>query len=130
MFKHFTTSAWNVQNGRMYVTPPCDPRGLIDLFHHSWTLITSSFSQKDVGHLLFNGVSYYFTVPVILSVLGNAGFLTLYFGAGLVASASSLWWHSSVKKNPKYSSLGASGASRNSTLRDRLADCPIRYSRD
>jgi len=92
MFQHFTTSAWNVNNGRV------------------WTLITSSFSQRDVGHLLFNGVSYYFTVPVILSALGNTGFLALYLGAGLVASVSSLWWHSSVKKNPRFSSLGASGA--------------------
>jgi len=92
-----------------------NPHGLADLPHRSWTLITSSFSQKDTGHLLFNGISYYFTVPVILSALGNTGFLALYLGAGLVASVSSLWWHSSVKKNPRYSSLGASGASRNST---------------
>ena len=88
----------------------------INLLVHSWTLLTSSFSQRDVGHLLFNGISYYFTVPVILSVLGNTGFLALYLGAGLVASTSSLWWHSSVKQNPRYSSLGASGASRNSTF--------------
>lgn len=67
----------------------------------------------DVGHLLFNGISYYFTVPTILSALGNTGFLALYLGAGLVASVSSLWWHSSVKKNPRFSSLGASGTFRN-----------------
>jgi len=65
--------------------------------------------------LLFNGVSYYFTVPIILSALGNTGFLALYLGAGLAASVSSLWWHSSVQKNPKFSSLGASGTFPNST---------------
>jgi membrane associated rhomboid family serine protease len=113
MFKHFTTSGWNVSNGRMYVTLHEPPRAYnwIHLLVHSWTLITSSFSQKDVGHLLFNGISYYFTVPSILMALGNTGFLALYLGAGLVASLSSLWWHSSVKKQPKFSSLGASGAS-------------------
>ena len=87
---------------------------MINFFLHSWTLITSSFSQRDLGHLLFNGISYYFTVPIILTALGNTGFLALYLGAGLVASMSSLWWHSSVKKDPRFSSLGASGVSCNS----------------
>jgi len=96
--------------------PSMSPKStrLDQLSVYSWTLITSSFSQRDLGHLLFNGFSYYFTVPIILSALGNTGFLALYLGAGLAASASSLWWHSSVKKNPRFSSLGASGASRNS----------------
>jgi rhomboid-like protein len=86
---------------------------------YSWTLITSSFSQKDVGHLLFNGFSYYFTVPSILFALGNTGFLALYLGAGLVASVSSIWWHTAVQKQSKFSSLGASGPSR---LTPRLLD--------
>lgn len=92
MFSHFTSSGWNLNNGRI------------------WTLITSSFSQKDFGHLLFNGFTYYFTVPSILFALGNTGFLALYLGAGLVASVSSIWWHTNVQKEQKFSSLGASGA--------------------
>ena len=101
----------------------CDPSETHDQTHslvHSWTLITSSFSQKDVGHLLFNGFSYYFTVPSILLALGNTGFLALYLGAGLVASVSSIWWHTSVQKQSKFSSLGASGTFPVSTSRTPL----------
>ena len=48
------------------------------------TLITSAFSHESVGHILFNGFTFYFVAPSVLGILGNTAFLCLYLGGELV----------------------------------------------
>ncbi|KAF8342025.1 uncharacterized protein EI90DRAFT_2904405, partial [Cantharellus anzutake] len=75
-----------------------------------WTLITSCFSQSSATHALMNGLTFYFMAPAVLDLLGNARFLGLYLGGGLIASAVSLAWNHLTSGNPNYRSHGASGA--------------------
>ncbi|KAA1466155.1 rhomboid-domain-containing protein [Dentipellis sp. KUC8613] len=89
MRQHFTVSWQNVKNGRPY------------------TLLSSCFSHEDWGHILMNGFTYFFMAPFVLQTLGNARFLALYFGGGLVSSMTSLQFN---KDRPGYASHGASGA--------------------
>ncbi|KAJ1311067.1 hypothetical protein OPQ81_009571 [Rhizoctonia solani] len=64
MFKHFTTSWTNVLEGRI------------------WTLLTACFSHEMTGHLLVNGMSFWFMAPPVMRMLGNSAFLALYLGGG------------------------------------------------
>ncbi|KAI0049583.1 rhomboid-domain-containing protein [Auriscalpium vulgare] len=89
MHNNFTVSWRNIKQGRL------------------WTILTSCFSHKDVEHILMNGLTFFFMAPSVLSILGNARFLALYFGGGIIASLTSLAWH---RSGPDYSSHGASGA--------------------
>jgi membrane associated rhomboid family serine protease len=57
-----------------------------------WTLLTSCISHEGDYHFLINMVSLVFTAPAILTVVGPATFLGLYFGAGIVSSTISLAW--------------------------------------
>ena len=60
-------------------------------------------------HAFFNAIGYYWSAPAILPLLGNAGFLALYLGGGVVSSFTSMWWNSSVRHLENHYSLGASG---------------------
>ncbi|KDQ64808.1 hypothetical protein JAAARDRAFT_238415 [Jaapia argillacea MUCL 33604] len=87
---NFTVSMRNVSEGRI------------------WTILTSCFSHEDTAHIFFNAFTYYFMAPSVIGVLGNAQFLTLYLGGGVVCSLTSLAWHR--YKHRDTSSHGASGA--------------------
>ena len=71
------------------------------------TLITSGFVHKDVGHLLFNMLSYWFFAFQLERVIGSFQFLLLYFGALALSEVPTFLKH---RNDPNYGSLGASGA--------------------
>ncbi|CAE6353425.1 unnamed protein product [Rhizoctonia solani] len=91
MFKHFTTSWNNVLEGRI------------------WTLLTACFSHEMTGHLLVNGMSFWFMAPPVMRMLGNSAFLALYLGGGIASSAFSLVWNAVVQHRGG-NAHGASGA--------------------
>lgn len=71
------------------------------------TIITSGFIHADLGHLLFNMVTFYFFAFPLERTLGTVNFLLLYF-VGLVLSHSCSYFKH--RDNQQYASLGASGA--------------------
>ncbi|KAG8775559.1 hypothetical protein FRC12_001419 [Ceratobasidium sp. 428] len=91
MYKNFTTSLQNVLDGRI------------------WTLLTACFSHEATGHLLVNGMSFWFMAPPVMRMLGNSAFLALYLGGGIAASAFSLAWNA-VVSHRSVNAHGASGA--------------------
>jgi membrane associated rhomboid family serine protease len=70
-------------------------------------LVTAGWLHADATHLLFNMLTLYFFADKAVSALGPARFLVLYTSAVVVAHVPTTLRH---MKNPKYSSLGASGA--------------------
>src|ERR1700689_2365862 len=72
-----------------------------------WTAITSGFVQADLGHLLFNSLTYWFFAFPLERMIGSARFAALYF-IGLVASDTGTYFKH--RRDPDYASLGASGA--------------------
>ncbi|KAG5646406.1 hypothetical protein DXG03_003456 [Asterophora parasitica] len=91
MMDNFTQSWRNVSSGRI------------------WTLVTATFSHENVGHILFNGFTFFFMAKPVLTLLGPRQFLFLYLGGGLFASLSSMGWNLGIKHRDS-SSYGASGA--------------------
>ncbi|MDH3490716.1 MAG: rhomboid family intramembrane serine protease [Gammaproteobacteria bacterium] len=71
------------------------------------TMILSGFVHADLGHLLFNMVTFYFFAFPLERFMGTVPFLILYF-AGLVFSHACTYVKQ--RNNPEYASLGASGA--------------------
>ena len=71
------------------------------------TIYLSGFVHADLGHLLFNMVTFYFFAFPMERYVGTARFLILYF-VGLVVSHSCTYLKH--KDNAEYASLGASGA--------------------
>jgi membrane associated rhomboid family serine protease len=71
------------------------------------TIYMSGFVHADLGHLLFNMVTFYFFAFPMERFIGTLRFLILYF-VGLIASHSCTYLKH--KDNPEYASLGASGA--------------------
>jgi membrane associated rhomboid family serine protease len=71
------------------------------------TFITSGFVHADVGHLLFNMITFYFFAFTFERTVGTILFVMLYF-FGLAASHACTYV--SHKNQPEYASLGASGA--------------------
>ncbi|POY74586.1 hypothetical protein BMF94_2347 [Rhodotorula taiwanensis] len=91
--RNFTTSWVNFSQGRV------------------WTLLTSAFSHEGTSHILVNMASLFFMAPAVISILGNSGFLALYFFAGVASSTVSLVFNHFVnRQNPHYAAHGASGA--------------------
>jgi membrane associated rhomboid family serine protease len=74
---------------------------------HVHRLLTSGWVHGDVFHLAFNMLALYFFSEPVLKVLGTTRFLALYFSAVILASVPTTLRH---MRNPKYNSLGASGA--------------------
>jgi membrane associated rhomboid family serine protease len=72
-----------------------------------WTAITSGFVHADLGHLLFNSLTYWFFAFPLERVIGSARFVALYF-IGLVASDTGTYFKH--RRDPDYACLGASGA--------------------
>lgn len=88
--------------GRLVLRPYLVARG-----KHVETLVTSGFVHGDMGHLLFNMVTFYFFAFPMERFLGTGPFLLLYFLGLVLSSACSIV---SQRNNPAYATLGASGA--------------------
>lgn len=71
------------------------------------TLVTSGFVHADMGHLLFNMLTFWFFGPPLEWRIGTGMFVLLY-AAGLLASQLGSYFKH--RNNPEYATLGASGA--------------------
>ncbi|WFD00077.1 rhomboid protease [Malassezia yamatoensis] len=103
MIRNFTSGEPNLREGRW------------------WTLLTACFSHQELPHFAFNMLTFVFTAPAVLPMIGAPQFLTLYLGAGLTASLTSLAWpyivdpilhgeRKSIARKRFGLSLGASGS--------------------
>jgi membrane associated rhomboid family serine protease len=63
--------------------------------------------HADLGHLLFNSLTYWFFAFPLERMIGSARFAALYF-IGLVASDTGTYFKH--RRDPDYACLGASGA--------------------
>jgi membrane associated rhomboid family serine protease len=70
-------------------------------------LLTAGWVHADTTHLLFNMLTLHFFADEVLRVLGPVRFLVLYVSAVIVAFVPTTLRH---MKNPRYVTLGASGA--------------------
>jgi membrane associated rhomboid family serine protease len=72
-----------------------------------WRLLTSGFVHADIGHLLFNLITFYSFAFTLERVIGTARFVSLYFCGLLASGIGTCIKH---RDEPNYASLGASGA--------------------
>jgi membrane associated rhomboid family serine protease len=72
-----------------------------------WTALSNGFVHADLGHLLFNALTYWFFAFPLERVIGTGRFTALYF-IGLVASNTGTYFKH--RRDPEYACLGASGA--------------------
>ena len=72
-----------------------------------YRLVTGGWVHADPSHLLFNMITLYFFGDKLAAALGTGRFLVLYFTAVVVAHIPTTLRY---MNNPKYGSLGASGA--------------------
>ena len=70
-------------------------------------LLTAGWLHADVSHLLFNMLTLYFFGDQVVKAIGPERFILLYVSAVVIAHVPTTIRH---RNNPKYSSLGASGA--------------------
>lgn len=70
-------------------------------------LLTAGWLHADTTHLLFNMLTLWFFADRVVQALGEIQFLVLYVTAVVAAHIPTTLRH---MKNPKYASLGASGA--------------------
>jgi rhomboid protease GluP len=70
-----------------------------------WRLFTNTFLHFGILHLAMNMYALYMVGMFLEPMLGKIRFLAAYVGAGLLASLTSLWWHTDG-----VNSAGASGA--------------------
>jgi membrane associated rhomboid family serine protease len=71
------------------------------------TLLTSGFVHADVGHLVFNLITYYSFAFGLQRAIGDVRFTALYIFGLLVSNLGTCIKH---RNEPNYASLGASGA--------------------
>ncbi|RLA44932.1 MAG: rhomboid family intramembrane serine protease [Gammaproteobacteria bacterium] len=71
------------------------------------SIVMSGFVHTNLTHLLLNMVTFYFFAFPLERVLGTTKFVLLY-AIGLLGGQLGTWFMQ--RKNPKYASLGASGA--------------------
>jgi membrane associated rhomboid family serine protease len=71
------------------------------------TLLSSGFVHADVGHLLFNLITYYSFAFPLERAIGDLRFEVLYFCGLLISNIGTCIKH---RNEPNYASLGASGA--------------------
>ncbi len=96
----------------LYATPTLIEKSL---FRPYWflrkkeydTLYMSGFLHADLGHLIFNMLTFYFFAFPLEHFLGTVPFLMLYV-AGLTLSESCTYFKH--RNDPNYATLGASGA--------------------
>lgn len=72
-----------------------------------YRLITSGFVHADLGHLIFNMITFYFFAFPLERRIGTAKFVALYFIGLLMSDLGTYFKH---RNDPDYGSLGASGA--------------------
>jgi membrane associated rhomboid family serine protease len=96
--------AFSNQNlyGKLMLHPYNVSRG-----RYVYTIITSGFIHKDLMHLFFNMMSYYFFAFQLEPVLGHFQFGVLYMLSLILSDMPSVVKH---KEDYSYYSLGASGA--------------------
>jgi len=70
-------------------------------------LVTSGFVHADLGHLLFNLITFYSFAFPLERTLGTPRFVALYFSGLLLSGIGTCVKH---RNDPNYASLGASGA--------------------
>jgi len=70
-------------------------------------LITSGFVHADLGHLIFNMLTFYFFAFPLERAIGTVKFVVLYFTGLVLSDLGTYFKH---RGQPEYSSLGASGA--------------------
>lgn len=71
------------------------------------TLVSSGFMHADLGHLFFNGFTFWAFGFSLERAIGSPRFAALYL-VGLLASSAGTWVKH--RHDPTYASLGASGA--------------------
>lgn len=71
------------------------------------TLVTSGFVHADWAHLLFNMMTFWFFAFTLERVLGRGPFALLYL---LALVASEIGTYHKFRRDPRYVTLGASGA--------------------
>jgi membrane associated rhomboid family serine protease len=71
------------------------------------TAISSAFVHADLGHLVFNGLTFWFFAPRLEQTIGSGHFLALY-ALGLIASDVGTYFKH--RADSGYACLGASGA--------------------
>jgi len=91
---------------RLILWPPAVARG-----REYWRLLSYGLIHADGAHLLFNMITLYFfgraIEPLLIEYVGGAGFVAFYAGGLLVSILPS---YLANRDNPRYRSLGASGA--------------------
>ena len=70
-------------------------------------LVTAGWLHADAAHLLFNMLTLHFFADQVVRSLGPARFVLLYLSAVVIAHVPTTLRH---MKDPRYNSLGASGA--------------------
>lgn len=70
-------------------------------------LITSGFVHADLGHLIFNLITFYFFAFPLERAIGTVKFVALYFTGLVLSDLGTCYKH---RNEPGYASLGASGA--------------------
>lgn len=70
-------------------------------------LLTGGFVHADTAHLVFNMLTLWFFAGYVVRAIGEVKFLVLYLTAVVVGFIPTVLRHA---RNPKYNSLGASGA--------------------
>jgi membrane associated rhomboid family serine protease len=71
------------------------------------TLVTSGFVHADIGHLIFNAITFYSFAFGLERYIGTASFLVLYFAGLILGNLGTYFKH---RNDPNYGTLGASGA--------------------
>ena len=72
-----------------------------------YTLLSSGVVHASVSHLFFNMMTFYFFGPPLERVIGTVSFVILYVLALILSEARTYIQH---RDDPRYASLGASGA--------------------
>lgn len=72
---------------------------------HPWTIVTNLFTHVDLLHILFNLLTFYFFGSFLISLIGNARSLIVYFGGGILGNIFYL-----MLASPFAIAIGASGA--------------------
>src|SRR5580693_746557 len=72
-----------------------------------WTALTSGFVHADLGHLLFNSLTFWFFAFGLERVIGSTRLLALYLIGLLASNVGTYFKH---RRDPDYACLGASGA--------------------
>ncbi len=70
-------------------------------------MLSSGFLHADMTHLIFNMLTLWFFVPVVISYLGDFSFILVYFGSLIFGSLLTMVFH---KNDYGYRAVGASGA--------------------